>query len=105
VLDLGGATTIGAVARGVVPAVGVERIGNRRAAQQRLHLLLALAHLELLDRGLLDQVALVDRLLVEDAAASGGGSEDGNQQEFAHGTGTVGNRADDTLPRTAATEL
>jgi len=62
----------------------MEGVGDRRTAQQRLHLLLALSCLQLVHRRLFDQVALVDRLLVEDAAASGGGSEDGNQQEFAH---------------------
>lgn len=62
----------------------MERVGNRRGAQQRADLLLALAYLQLLHGGLFDQIALVDRLLVDDAAASGGKSNGGDQQKITH---------------------
>ena len=41
--------------------------------------------LELFDGGLFDQVALVDRLLVEDAAAGRGDGDQGGEQKAGHG--------------------
>ena len=73
----------GAFAGGVVPSIVMEGIGDRGRAEQGFHLLFAHPGLELVGRGLLDQVALVDRLLVQDAAASGGGSQDDDEQELA----------------------
>src|SRR5690606_31372521 len=62
VLDLGVAAAVGALRRGVVPALVVERVGDRRRAEQGQHLLLVHADLQLFDGVLFDQVALVDRL-------------------------------------------
>src|SRR5690606_25728942 len=67
------------LAGGVVPAVVVERVGDRRRAQQHLDLLLAHAHLELVDGLLVHQRALVDGLLVDDAATGGGDRNEGGQ--------------------------
>ena len=52
--------------------------------QQRIDLLLALADLQLRHGLFTDQVALIDGLLVDDAAASSGQGDNGDQQEVAH---------------------
>jgi hypothetical protein len=62
----------------------VERIGNGRGAQQRGDLLLALPDLQLGHGIFPDQVALIDGLLVDDAAPGGGQGDGGDQQEIAH---------------------
>src|SRR5690606_30014478 len=95
------AEPVGALGGGVVPAVVVERIGDRRRAQQHLDLLLAHARLELVHGGLLHQGALVDRLLVDDAATGGRGRGEGGEGGGEEGPGHAdsrkwGKRADNT---------
>ena len=62
----------------------MERVRDRGGAEQSVDLLLALAHLQLTDGLLPDQVALIDGLLIDDAAARGGQGNGGDQQEIAH---------------------
>src|SRR5690606_30789285 len=52
---------------------------------------------QLVDRRRLEQVALVDRLAVDDAATGNHEGDEGGDQEFAHGEPQAGDRADDTL--------
>src|SRR6478672_9737283 len=100
-LDLRGAAAIGALRGHVIPARVVERVGHRGRAEQRHYLALVHADLQLVDVRLLEQVPLVDRLLVEDAAARGGEGQGGEKDKLAHGAWFAWGRegADDTLRR------
>src|SRR3546814_1020075 len=89
----------GALRGRVVPALVVERVGDGRRAKQADDLLLAHAGLQLVDRRFLEQVALVDRLPVDDAATGNHEGDEGEDQEFAHGEPQAGDCADDTLTR------
>src|SRR3546814_15683802 len=92
----------GALRGRVVPALVVERVGDGRRAKQADDLLLAHAGLQLVDRRFLEQVALVDRLPVDDAATGNHEGDEGEDQEFAHGEPQAGDCADDTLTVPAA---
>src|SRR5690606_19424137 len=80
-LDLHVALAVGALAGGVVPALVVEGIGQRGGAEQAGDLLLAQARAQLVHRLLFHQVALVDRLLVQDAATGEGQAGGSDQQQ------------------------
>src|SRR3546814_10573148 len=75
----------GALRGRVVSALVVERVGDGRRAKQADDLLLAHAGLQLVDRRFLEQVALVDRLPVDDAATGNHEGDEGEDQEFAYG--------------------
>ena len=63
----------------------MERVADRRRTEQGFHLRLAHAGLQLLDRRLFDQIALIDRLLVQQTTTAGGQGDDRNEKEFLHG--------------------
>src|SRR3546814_14381326 len=94
----------GALRGRVVPALVVERVGDGRRAKQADDLLLAHAGLQLVDRRFLEQVALVDRLPVDDAATGKHEGDEGEDQEFAHGKTQYGNCDDvkHTVPAAVA---
>src|SRR3546814_21005702 len=71
----------GALRGRVVPALVVERVGDGRRAKQADDLLLAHAGLQLVDRRFLAQVALVDRLPVDDAATGNHEGDEGEEQD------------------------
>src|SRR3546814_4933861 len=71
----------GALRGRVVPALVVERVGDGRRAKQADDLLLAHAGLQLVVRRFLEQVALVDRLPVDDAAT---GNHEGDERSEEH---------------------
>src|SRR5690606_38645975 len=81
VLHVHGTHAVGTLRGGVVPAIVMEGIGDRRRAQEHLDLLPGHPDLQLVHRRLVEQVALVDRLLVQDAAAGDGAGDGGGEQE------------------------
>src|SRR3546814_20913220 len=70
----------GALRGRVVPALVVERVGDGRRAKQADDLRLAHAGLQLVDRRLLEQVAVGDRLPGDDAATGNHEGDEGEEQ-------------------------
>src|SRR3546814_16189891 len=89
----------GALRGRVVPALVVERVGDGRRAKQADDLLLAHAGPQLADRRFLEQVALVDRLPVDDASTGNHKGNEGEDQHFATADQPADDRHD--VPRTA----